>query len=309
MRSLSWFVAGLCACGGGTASIPDDGGGDGSSDVTTGLDGNNTYDASADASSFNVGGVMGLALWLKADVGVTSNAGIVSAWADQSGNNNNATETRVGLQPTLISPGITTALPSVHFASVPCSTNGCVGGQGNDLLIGDSPTLEWGTTDFLVEVVARYTNDPASVNHDAFGALYISIYGPPNTATTGLGLYGNVFMEPGDLATSSAMEAYVWNQPAAISSGTGYNNDMPHVFGMQRVGTTLSVRIDGASVGSQAIASVDTGKTGGRLGGCENATAQRLEGDIGEVIAVKGTVAAEDLAGVEGYLKARWGTP
>ena len=326
MRLLGLGLVVLCACGGSDSSVGLDGGGDGTtSDVTNPNDGgppsdsggdvNNQSDSSSDAGggdagdggSFNVGGVSGLALWLKSDTGVTAMSGVVSEWADQSGNSNNASESRAGLQPTVLVSGIN-GLPTIHFASAACAN--CLGGfQGNDLLINDSPTLEWGTTDFLVEVVARYSNDPTSVSHDAFGALYISIYGPPNTATAGLGLYGNVFKEPNDLATSSAIEAYIWGQPAAISSGAGYNNDLPHVFAIQRVGTTLSVRIDAAAVGSQTIASADTGKTGGRLGGCENAQAQRLEGDISEVIAVKGTIAPSDLTGIEGYLKARYATP
>ncbi len=169
--------------------------------------------------------------------------------------------------------------------------------------------MEWGTGDFVVEVVARYTNDPTSVTHDAFGALYISIYGPPDTATSGFGLYGNVFKEPGDLATSSAIESYVWGQPSVVSANPGYNNNSAHVFAIERVGTTLSVRIDGASAGQKTTGAVDLGKPGGRLGGCENAQAQRLEGDIAEAIAVKGTINSADLAGLEGYLRGRYATP
>jgi hypothetical protein len=282
---------------------------------TTATDGATPTDAASDApsspdviSTFDPKSVTGLVLWLHADIGVTAdNAQHVSAWADQSGNNNNATETRDGIEPTLVAAGIN-AHPTIHFASV-ASAASTSGFQGNDLSIADSATMEWGTSDFLVELVARYTNDPTSLTHDAFGALYIAIYGPPNASNAGLGLYGNVWSEPGDLATSSAIEAYVWGQPSATSSATGFNNDAAHVFAIQRVGTTLSVRIDGASAGSQTIASTDVGKTGGRLGGCENAQAQRLEGDISEVIAVKGVIAPSDLVGIESYLKNRYATP
>lgn len=311
MRLISFLALGfVVACGGAGDTILDNDGGN-TNDSASGGDTSSGGDSSTTDSTappFDPKSVTGLALWLKGDVGVTANGTQhVSVWADQSGNANNATETRDGLQPTLVAAGIN-GLPSIHFASAPCQT--CSSGfQGNDLLIADSATLEWGTGDFLVEVVARYTNDAKSATHDAFGALYIAIYGPPNAATSGFGLYGNVFAEPGDLATSTAIESFVWGQPPATSSGSGYNNDAAHVFAIQRVGTALTVRVDGAATGTQNIASTDLGKNGGRLGGCENAQAQRLEGDIAEVIAVQGTLKGSDLAGIEGYLKSRYATP
>jgi hypothetical protein len=312
VRRVTLAAAIVVACGGaGSTGLDDSGGGnDGSTLDVVSNDAPTQQDALPpnDAATFDPKSVGGLVLWLRGDLGVTNAvSGAISAWKDQSGNANDATETRDGLQPTLLASGIH-ALPSVHFAST-ASAQAFSGFQGNDLLIADSATMEWGAGDFVVEVVARYTNDPTSSTHDAFGAFYIAIYGPPNTATSGLGLYGNVWKEPNDLATSSAIEAYVWGQPPATSSGNGYNNDTAHVFAMQRVGTTLSVRVDGAQAGTQAIGSVDLGKPGGRLGGCENAQAQRLEGDIAEVIAVKGTIAGGDLASLEGYLKARYAIP
>lgn len=307
--SLAFLAAACGGSDGGTILFaPGDSGnpqndGSNNGDANNGMDSGGNPDSSPGndaAPPFNVKSVNGLALWLKGDVGVTADgAQLVSAWADQSGNNNNATESRVGLLPKALASGIN-SLPSIHFASVAT--------QGNDLLIADSPTLEWGTGDYLVEVVSRYTNDPTSVNGGGFAALYIAIYGPPETAMDGLGLYGNV-PALSNKAKSTGVEAFIGGQPPAVSSGTGYNNNAQHVFGMQRVGTTLTVRLDGAVVGTQVVASVDIGKHGGRLGACENATAQRLEGDIGEVIAVKGVISAGDLAGIEGYLKARYATP
>jgi hypothetical protein len=44
----------------------------------------------------------GLQIWYKADVGVTSSAGKVSAWADQSGNGRNATQGTSTAQPSLV---------------------------------------------------------------------------------------------------------------------------------------------------------------------------------------------------------------
>jgi hypothetical protein len=327
MRRIFFALMGMAACGGDDSTItpPGDGGGpqnDGNNgaDTSNGTDANNGTDSGAadtstapDAASFNIKGINGLALWLKGDVGVTADgAQKISTWADQSGNGNDGTNSGAGAydsRPTAVASGIN-GLPTVHFASTAC-TSGCTGFYGDDLFICQPcshASMNWGTGDYLVEVVARYTNDPTSVTGDGFGALYISIYGPPETATAGVGLYGNV-PALNNNAKSSGIEAFNGGQPAAVSSGTGYNNNMPHVFAMQRSGTSLSVRLDGAAVGTSTVAAIDLGNNGGRLGGCENSTKQRLDGDISEVIAVKGTVSAGDLATIESYLKARYATP
>jgi hypothetical protein len=46
--------------------------------------------------------IAGLQLWLKADAGVTLNGSTVSAWADQSGNWNDATQATASYQPTFV---------------------------------------------------------------------------------------------------------------------------------------------------------------------------------------------------------------
>ncbi|MGH9552116.1 MAG: chitobiase/beta-hexosaminidase C-terminal domain-containing protein, partial [Terriglobales bacterium] len=57
-----------------------------------------------------------LLLWLRSDIGVTSAAGSVSAWADQSGNSNNATQSTGALQPTLTTGAVNSGvLPTITF--------------------------------------------------------------------------------------------------------------------------------------------------------------------------------------------------
>ena len=57
----------------------------------------------------------GLGVWFKADSGISLNGSTVSAWADQSGNSNNATQPVVSAQPTVAS-GVINGLPAVNFA-------------------------------------------------------------------------------------------------------------------------------------------------------------------------------------------------
>ena len=59
--------------------------------------------------------VSGLRLWLNGDAGVThDSSGLVSVWADQSGNTNNATQSNGSQQPTIVSNAIN-AHPVIHF--------------------------------------------------------------------------------------------------------------------------------------------------------------------------------------------------
>ena len=63
-------------------------------------------------------GIPGLALWLKADVGVdTAVGGLVTTWHDQSGGGNDATAT-AGSQPTLISAPTLNHMPTLKFDGI-----------------------------------------------------------------------------------------------------------------------------------------------------------------------------------------------
>ena len=59
----------------------------------------------------------GLVLWLRADRGVTEEAGQVAAWTDQSGNDSHATQTATNVRPKLLSAGIG-GRPSILFDGI-----------------------------------------------------------------------------------------------------------------------------------------------------------------------------------------------
>jgi len=83
----------------------------------TGVDALNTavYDHETYSTSLPQIG-SNIALWLRSDVGVTSNSGSVSNWADQSGGGNNATQISSSLQPTLTTGAINSGvLPTITF--------------------------------------------------------------------------------------------------------------------------------------------------------------------------------------------------
>jgi len=98
--------------------------------------------AGGGGGSFDPSQLSGLALWLKADTGVTlDGSGNVSSWADQSGNGRNATQTDAAKRPTVTSGGVN-GLPSLVFS-------------GAQTLLGSGALLANGVTAFIV---AKYNS-------------------------------------------------------------------------------------------------------------------------------------------------------
>ena len=263
-------------------------------------------DASADAivpipdsGTFSVATVPGLALWLDANKGVTQSTGKVSGWADQSGNNNNAAQSNAANRPGFTASALN-SLPGVHF-----DMN--VAG-GTFMTIVDATTLNWATGDYYLVVVARYSNDPNQQGGftNRIGAFYFKEGTGP---TLGPALFGNVTGNPGTSAFATQMSFAAADRLVSTSTG---NNNFPkgHAFSVHRGGTTLELRNNGALDGTKTVTAVDVsaptidvmlGATPGN-----GFTQNRLNGDIAEVIAVKGAISSGDLSGIEGYLKAKY---
>src|SRR5262245_40330762 len=91
-----------------------------------------------DPGPWNPGKLPNLALWLVADTGVTTNNSRVTTWADRSGNNNNAAQSVIARQPTLVT-GVVNGQPVVRFD-----------GTDDALQVTDSATLQFGTGDFTI---------------------------------------------------------------------------------------------------------------------------------------------------------------
>jgi hypothetical protein len=319
---------GLASCGGASdfliGSQPSDGGSEGGSglaDGSTGQDASADHDASAadtgmdagasdgpvsvesgggDGSNAYPGAVAGLVLWLDASKGVTQSANAVSAWADQTSYHNDASQPTAAEQPTLTAAAIG-GMPALHFAKGAGATT-----PGDMLTIQDSASLQWGTGDFYVVVVASFDNTLADGEEEGVGALYVkattasnipgpfltaNIIGAITTSQTGLGFSTSV--TPGDWVTTS----------------TPYNDSTARSYAMQRVGLTLDLRVDGTSVGTSTSDGNDVSTPGTpvSVGGTTNGQGIRLDGDIAEILAVKGTLATSDRTGIESYLKMKYG--
>ncbi len=284
--ALSTFVL---ACGGGTA------GSDASTDAPISdvnsqdaqdsgpTDGASNNDAT-DAATFKPTSLTGLVLWLDANVGVTVTS-TVSAWADQSGNNNNATQGTANFQPTVNATGVK-GKPSIHFEA------------GTHLGIADTATLQWGTGDFYVALVMK-----EATASNTYGMVFSKQ--APNYPFPGPGIFAN-FTLPSQTTTWGGQEDYTNYISTAT---TGLNNNAAHQFSFARAGTVLSVRIDGAPDGTNATdaGATDVSAVGSVVSiGANTTGGQALTGDIAEIIAVKGTTSQSDITNVEAYLKTKY---
>lgn len=257
-----------------------------------------------DASSLDVKSIPGVVLWLEGDLSstMTISAGHVARWFDQTSHLNDALGSPSdSTQNPAVKSGAISGIQALHFDQGQGST-------GNMLTILDNGdgSLEWGTGDFYVVVVADFDNDTSLGQNLGVGTLYSKLSGiagfffyanVPNTNTNPqLGL---------TMGTAYAGVDYMW-------TGTAYNNGVAHVFAARRRnGGNVDLIVDGASVtsGSNNTQDVSESSLLTHIGAEGSDTTHRLDGDIGEIIAVKGTLAPSDEAAIEGYLRAKWGTP
>lgn len=115
-----------------------------------------------------------LLLWVKADVGVTQ-AGTVSAWADQSGNGHNFAQGVAGQQPAYFANGGPNNLPYIQFDG---TDDVLVNGTLDLAAPGTTPTLLW-----LVMRQDSWTGGEAFCGSDAaFGCEIRQAGASPNVS-------------------------------------------------------------------------------------------------------------------------------
>jgi len=305
----------LGACGGSDGNLGD-ASGDGPNGDASG-DGNNTNDGgndagneasndagndTSDSGSFNVAGVPCLVLWLDAAKGVTQMQNIVSAWADQSGQNNNAGANAPLIRPQLNMSAINN-LPAIHF-------NQGQGQVGNMLVIADSASLQWGHQDFGVWVVARFDNNPNNGVPTGVGVLYSKYQQGGGGTPVGPFLWGN--NGTGNPFTAGASGGEGPGTMNWVGQNAMYNDGMARDYAFRRKGNAVELRVNGKQVAMATQANpvdVSAVQTFARIGADGDATIHRLNGDVAEVIACKGTISDPDLQGIEGYLKSKYNLP
>jgi hypothetical protein len=225
--------------------------------------------------------IANLKLWLKADAGVFSDAGVTPAvnndsvqqWNDQSGNGNNATQASGPSRPTY-KTGIVNGKPVIRFAA----------GRINPgfMTIPDSAGLELDTDSTVFIVFAHDVNATThtllSKDNDGFPGAYSLFIGTDEKLEL-----DRPFVEAGT------------NPGSALDSSF-------HVVTVRVSGTTVDYWLDGASDGSDPSLAVGTQtNTALQIGQFRNG--QRFfSGDIAEIIIYNTALNTSDRKAVEDYL-------
>jgi hypothetical protein len=241
--------------------------------------------------SWSPGTLPGLVLWLDAAKGAGSTpGGLVSLWSDQSPAHNDATQTNGQYQP-MLEVGAIGGFPAVRFD-----------GHTSYLSIADGPSLQWGTSDYAILVVARFSVTLDMPNQVLFqkSTMDSPFYGPQ--------LYVNSANPTLDTTAMAADSKDFW----VVSAQHGLN-DAPHVFGARRFAATLEVRVDGQSAGQKRetpVIDVSAPRMPaiiGQNGYDPTAMTEALQGDIAEEVAVQGAISDADLRSLECHLILKYG--
>jgi hypothetical protein len=212
----------------------------------------------------------GLLLWLRADVDVTSTAGKVSRWLDQSGNGFVASMSTAARQPSLINAALN-GQPVIHFG----------GAQSLALSPFISPNR------FTVLVVGRNTKATET---------FSMILGPGGNSPN-----NQLRWENG----TQALFVGTGNNLPIITSNIG-NTRVYHTLSARYNGSTMDVFRDGAAVSSQNFTT--TGPwTLAQIGAYYSSFF--MEGDVAEIVMYDHALSNSDLSSATAYLRSKYNLP
>jgi hypothetical protein len=244
-------------------------------------------DAGPDAAPFTPRSLDGLVIWLDGDVGVQSTGAQVVSWMDRSGNGNDATS---GTDRPVVITGLVNGHAAVRFD-----------GQMTFMQMPDVATTQWGTGDYAVVVVAAVRNAASTdVVHG-----YAMLYGKSSQTYPYAGAVLFMNWPIPSASTKAAAQADATHN--AVGTTSGLNSGMFHLFAMRHHGTMLEVRVDGQAEAQADVTGVTADAPGAKptIGG-QAKIVQMLDGDIAEVVAVKGAVSDSDMAALEAFLKKKY---
>ncbi len=220
-----------------------------------------------------------LRLWLRADKGVTEEAGAVSAWNDQSGNFNNSIQATATKRPVLV-PNALNGKPVLRFDGI-----------DDSLVAASSPTLAI-VGDISTFFVVRFDD------FTTFRAVWAKTQGNQPAST-------DFYTQP----NSGIPRVFRGN-----GSGGGFADadSAPvageyAIVGFDQSGTTLHHYLNGALNGQGEITAT-LGDTGAPLLiGTRGDQFTRMKGDIAEIILYDTALSDTDRAALHTYLSARYG--
>lgn len=232
-----------------------------------------------------------LVLWLEGDSFEELDGG--AYWPDKSGTKNDAFQEAGARIPFFIDAGAEGGINGhgvVHFA-------------GHEYLrVADSPTLQWAADDFAFYVVMRHVNDTVNAP-PGFGIVYTK-WTDTGPEFPGFFMWASY---PGSTGYVTRLDA-----TQVVGSDGGLNDGTMRLVGTRKNGMNYEIRVGGNQVsllsdaGIPDPAAFNANGLPAFIGGRE-AQIQQLQGDIAEIIAMKGTLTDLEQTTLEGYLKKKYG--
>jgi len=237
----------------------------------------------ASTKSFSPKNISGLSLWLKSDAGVTLSGSNVTAWADQSGNNNNAIA-NTGEEPTFVSSFLNNK-PAIEF-----------NGQGQIMQIADANSLDFLNTSSFI--VLKYIGEGTGNN-----IVYIKNADAGSPADQAM--YGLVATLFGD-NLSFPLNVNDWvDHPTNVD----IKDSIPRIFSMTYGGSDILMYANGFEVGSDSIGGNISTSTGTlQIGGYNKSfdAEEYFYGQIAEIIMYNRAVTSTEREQVESYLNTKY---
>jgi uncharacterized repeat protein (TIGR01451 family) len=221
------------------------------------------------------GGVTGAAVWLKADVGVTTGATLT--WADQSSNSRNATQTTVANQPTVPS-AVFNFNPALFFD-----------GTNDNLILQNTAGLPTGASQVQQFAVSNHTNSANGANARILG------YG---TDAIGQSFFLGKFTNANPMSSIFGTDVK--------STFLEYTGNAVALTEGKYTGTNLTFSSFGVQMGSTAYTPSLT-STAGRIGASLAGTADLWTGNIPEIILYPTNLTATQYSKVNSYLALKYG--
>lgn len=236
------------------------------------------------AGGFSPSDIAGLRLWLKADAGAYTDAGVtlatngqtVQQWNDQSGNGNHATQGTAGSRPTYVT-AIVNSLPVTRF-------------DGFSVDYFDLPNLMSGATAGTAFAALKINLDPPGA--EARTGPPLGNWGSNPVANHHPWTDGNIYDEFGSTDRKTA-----GNPTPTLSSW--------HQYGVLSAASNWRCRVNGALLFS-TTANVVGWSASPKIGRSISGPSYYLDGDIAEVIVYGTALSDADRLSVEGYLSSKY---
>ena len=221
---------------------------------------------------------LGLALWLKADAGVTLSGSDVTAWADQSGNGNNASSSG-GTRPTFVSNTLNSK-PVLRFD-----------GAGQKMAL----TSSIGGTAYTIFIVCKNNdNTNGSMFFWSTDENYAKYIGSVTSTSYNASARNKFILSENDVGSGEGDSIIAW-------SSTAVNNNYFIGTAMQNGGGKA---YSNGSGGTDSLGTFAGSNTFNLIGGYE--FGYELDGDVAEIIAYNRALTISERQQVEAYLNSKY---